>query len=375
MKDIECSDLISTRYLSEIDEFLVSTLNLCPSFSSGVFMVLHLSGALVVHHLLFDTLSLLFRTVCHEALALHGLIFRFFFDDTQRRILQSLILSLTKHEEETWLFDFFSNPQRSHHHAVDYRTHNSVTECCFSYILNGRVTHFPGIHDWASKSKLRPWLWRLRKPTGVITDIQRLRWRQREPIGYSSFFRPRNKKLEPFWALVLALKYLPYLLDKATSSGELIALANIWSYRYPLLVWLFPHDTKKAGRAVERYLSCFDGEEQCESEVAVGPPPLSNVLKLKFVGLFVCLTPPSEPSFQHVRIARELATSVTERLPHSAGSFLHLQPFLAHFSAPIATNFEILKYSMPHCNTIQIFRIWLGVMDITTATIYVLYTA
>ena len=50
MKDIECSNLISTRYLSEIDEFLVSTLNSCPSFASSVFMVLRLSGALVVHH-------------------------------------------------------------------------------------------------------------------------------------------------------------------------------------------------------------------------------------------------------------------------------------------------------------------------------------
>jgi hypothetical protein len=194
---------------------------------------------------------------------------------------------------------------------VDHRTHNSVTECCFSYILNGRLTHFPGIHHWASKSKRRPWLWRWRKPKGVITDIQKFRWRQKEHVGY-------NKKLEPFWALVLALKYLPYLLDKATRSGELIALAKMWSYRYPLLVSLFPRDTKKAGKAVERYLSRFDGKEQCESEVAVGPPLLSNVLKLKFADrndLLVCLTPPSEPSFQRVQIARELATSVTKRLP------------------------------------------------------------
>ena len=40
--------------------------------------------------------------------------------------------------------------------------------------------------------------------------------------------------------------------------------------------------------------------------------------------MLVCLTPPSEPSFQPLRIARELATSVTERLPHSAESFLRL---------------------------------------------------
>jgi hypothetical protein len=72
----------------------------------------------------------------------------------------------------------------------------------------------------------------------------------------------RNKRLQ---ALGLALKYLPYLLNKATRSGELIALAKIWSYRYPFLVSRFPHDTKKAGNAVKHYLARFDGKERCES--------------------------------------------------------------------------------------------------------------
>jgi hypothetical protein len=47
-----------------------------------------------------------------------------------------------------------------------------------------------------------------------------------------------NKKLEPFRALLLALKYRPFL-DVATKSEELIALANMWLYRYPSLVSLF----------------------------------------------------------------------------------------------------------------------------------------
>jgi hypothetical protein len=116
-------------------------------------------------------------------------------------------------------------------------------------------------------------------------------------------------------ALVLALKYLPYILDKTTRSGELIALAKIWSYRYPLLVSLFPDDTKKAGKAVVRYLSRFDGKEQYESEVEVGPPILYSLSKLKFADrndLLICLTPPSEPSFQHVQITKELATLIAE---------------------------------------------------------------
>jgi hypothetical protein len=40
MKDIERSDLISTRYLSEIDEVLVSSLNLSPPSAIGAFMAL-----------------------------------------------------------------------------------------------------------------------------------------------------------------------------------------------------------------------------------------------------------------------------------------------------------------------------------------------
>ena len=103
----------------------------------------------------------------------------------------------------------------------------------------------------------------------------------------------------------------------AIRSEEFIGLAKMWSYQYPLLVSVFPYITKKAERAVERYLSCFDGEEQCESEVAVGPPLLSSLSELKFADrnhLIVCLTPPSEPSFHRVQITRELATSVTERL-------------------------------------------------------------
>ena len=232
-------------------------------------MVLHLSGALVVHpkYLVVSTIV--------DALVIHGFIFRFIYDENQQMNLRSFILSFFAPEVETLLLDFLSNPQRSHHHAVDYRTHNSVTECCLSYILNARLTHFPGTHHWANKSKRRPWLWRWRKPKGVITDIQKLRWRQKKRVGY-------DKKLEPFWALVLALNYIPYLLDKATRSVELIALANMWSYWYPALVPLFPDIIKNAGKAVKRYLSRFDRKEQCESDVAVGPFLLSNISKLKF---------------------------------------------------------------------------------------------
>ena len=158
MKDIEGSDLISTRYLSEIDEVLVSTLNLCPSSALGAFVILNLSGALVVRHLIIRD-WILFAS--GGALAIHGLIFRFTCDDVQQKTLHLLFGSFLL-ITVTPLFDFFSNPRRSQHHAVDDRMHNSITERCFSYILNRRLTHFPGIHHWASKSKRRPWLWAYR---------------------------------------------------------------------------------------------------------------------------------------------------------------------------------------------------------------------
>jgi len=262
MKDIEHSDLISTRYLSEIDEALVSTLNLCPPFAIGTFLALHLSGALVVGHPIVGDWIL--RETA-DALVVYGLIFRFVCDDIQRQILRSFILLFDESEAKIMLFDFLSNTQRSQHHAVDHRTHNSATERCLSYILNCRLTHFPGIHHWASRSKHRPWLWRWRKPKGAITNTMReFRWRQEGHIEYS-------KKLQPFWALVLALKYLPYLLNKATRSGELIALAKTWPYRYLLPVSFFRCDTKKAGKAVEHYLSRFDGKDQVDS------PPLCTI--------------------------------------------------------------------------------------------------
>jgi len=268
MKDIKHSDLISTRYLSDIDEALVSTLNLYPSFAIGAFMVLRLSGALSIHH---PNIIKWITYGTADPLVVHGLIFRFICDDIQQITLRPFMYFFITPKDETLLLDFLSNPKRSLHHSVDCQTHNSITERCFSYILNRRLTHFPGIHHWASKSKHRPWLWGWRKPKGIIINSQRFRWRQTERIEC-------NKKLRPFWALVLALKYLPFLLNRATRSGELIALAKMWSYWYPLLVPLFPHDAKKAGKAVQHYLAChFDGKEQCESEFAVGPPPLCIV--------------------------------------------------------------------------------------------------
>jgi len=275
MKDIERSDLISTRYLSEIDDALVSTLNLCPSLAISAFIVLRLSGALVVTRSNVQGFTVEFsinwmKIGTATALVIHGLIFRFVCDDIQQMILLQFIHSFVcELEAEPLIFDFLSNPQRSQHHAMDHRTHNSITERCFSYIVSRRLTHFPGVHHWASKSKRRPWLWRWRKPKGAITNsLSEFRWRQEGHIEYS-------KKRE--WSLVLALEYLPYLLNKATRSRELIALAKMWSYLYPLLVSFCPRETKKAGKAVEHYLSRFDGKEQSEREVVVGPLPLCIV--------------------------------------------------------------------------------------------------
>jgi len=257
IKDIECADLISTRYLSEIDEALVSILNSCPSFVTDALSVLHLSDVLVVHRI-----KVVYRWDAEprsSILVLQGIIFSFICDDIQRIPLHSFIYeSLSGTVASTVLFDFLSDPQRSQHHAVDYKMHNSVTERCFSYILNHWPAHFPGVHRWARQSTRRPWLWRWRKPKGVITNFNsQFRWQQEEYVKCT-------KKLEPFWALVVALKYLPYLLNKATRSEELIALAKMWLDRRFLLS-LFPHDAKKAGKAVRRYLSCFDGKEPCES--------------------------------------------------------------------------------------------------------------
>jgi len=268
MKGIERSAHISTHYLSEIDEALISSLNSCPPCAIGAFVVLHFSDVRFLP--LIDVIDwILDRT--RSLLVLHGLIFRFICDDIQQKTLHSFALSLLISPRKTLAFDFFSNPQPSQHHAVNPQTHNFITERCFSYILNRRLTHFLGIHHWASKSKHSPWLWRLRKPKGAITyTLSEFRWRRKEHIGC-------HKELEPFWALVLALKYLPYLLNKATGSEELIGLAKMWSYRYPLLVSLFPRDTKRAGKAVETYLSRFDRKRQRESEIAVSPPLLSNV--------------------------------------------------------------------------------------------------
>jgi len=225
--------------------------------------VLYLNDAFVVYH---RKLFFIFE-VENPILVLHSLIFSFICDDIQRRNLREIILKpLFEREFGTLLFDFLSNPQRSRHHAVDNKMHNSVTERCFSYILNHRPAHFPGIHRWARKCTRRPWLWRWRKPQGVITNVNvnsQIGWRQAKYIGCS-------KKLEPFWALVLALKYLPYLLNKATRSEELIALAKMWSYRLSLLASILPYDTKKAGKAVKHYLSRFDARRQYEG-IAVGP--------------------------------------------------------------------------------------------------------
>ena len=200
---------------------------------------------------------------------LHEFIFCFSCDDIQRETLfsfvdQSIYDSIS--ETGTLLIDFFSNPRRSQHHTVDDKMHSSITQRCFSYILSHRLTYFLGIHYLARKLKHRPWLRRRRKAKGVLTDVNsQFRWQQGEYMNC-------NTKFEPFWALVLALKYLPYLLNKAARSEELIALAKMWLYR-PFLLSLFPHGAKKAGKAVRHYLARFDRKRKCES-IAVGPPLL-----------------------------------------------------------------------------------------------------
>jgi len=262
IKDIEHPDLISTRYLSEIDESFVSFLNSCPSFATGVFSILYLNDALVVHH--FKVTNSTSTDVITTILVLHGLIFSFICDDFQHRILRSFVFHSLQPEASTLLFDFLSNPKRPRHHAVDNKMHNSITERCFSYILNRRLAHFPGIHHWARQSTRRPSLWRARKPKGVITNVgSQFRWQQ----------DGCNKKLQHFWALHAALKYLPCLLNKATGSEELLELAKMWSYRPSLLASLFPQDVKKAGKAVKHYLVRFDRKRKFES-IAVGLPPI-----------------------------------------------------------------------------------------------------
>ena len=255
MKDIEGSDLISIRYLSEIDEALISILNLCSSDAIDTLMVLYFSQAF--HSYSHPSLMRWILHLTGEPVAVLGLIFHFNYDHKKRWALHSLLFSLFSYEKNWPPFDFFSNPQRSHHHAVDHQTHNSVTERCFLYILKRRPIHFTGIHHCASKSKRRSRLWGWQKPKGVITNIQNFRRRvENHAIG-------RNKELDPFWALVLALRYLPCLLDKATRSEKLIALAKAWPHRYPLpLVSIFRHNIKEVGEAVEHYLSRFDRKRQ-----------------------------------------------------------------------------------------------------------------
>jgi len=210
-----------------------------------------------------------------SVLPLHEFIFCFSCNDIQRQKLSSFLFLSAYHgtmRTGSLMFDFLLNAQRSQYHTVDDKMHSSTTECCLSYILNHRLAYFPGTHCWASKSTRRPWLWRCRKPKGVLSNVNsQLRWRQSEAIGCS-------KKLVPFWGLVLALKYLPYLLNIASRSEELIALAKMWSYR-PFLLSLFPHDAKKAGKAVRQYLARFGRKQECE-RVAVGPSLLCILQKL-----------------------------------------------------------------------------------------------
>ena len=100
-KDIEYSDHISTCYLSEIDEDLVSTLNLCPPFAIGVFVVLRLSGALVVHHPNIVK-SMLYGTA--DALVVHGCIFSFACDNIQPITLDEFVYWFITAEQLNTIF-------------------------------------------------------------------------------------------------------------------------------------------------------------------------------------------------------------------------------------------------------------------------------
>ena len=107
MKDIERSDLISSRYFSEIDEALVSALNLCPSFVIGAFMVLCSSGA-VAHD--FNVKQWILSGAA-DALVVHGLIFHFICNDVQQTILRWFMEgAIMPPHGSPLLSDFFSNP-------------------------------------------------------------------------------------------------------------------------------------------------------------------------------------------------------------------------------------------------------------------------
>ena len=286
----------------------MSLLDSCPSAATRAFSVLYFSYAFAVHHYPRALPSgCTSEGIQRSILLLHEFIFSFTCDDIQRSTQTSFMFYSAIHPESrcgTLLFDFLTDPQRSQHHTVDKKMQSSITEHCFSYILNHRIVRFPGIRRWANKSTHRPWLCRRRKSKGVLSNINnQFRWQQREDVAC-------NKKLIPFWALLLALKYLPYLLNKATRSEELITLAKMWSYRsFPPS--LLSHDAKKVGKAVRHYLARFDRKRKCES-VAVGPSLLCivyNQNELRFADrneFLACLIPPfPAPKFQPVQIARE----------------------------------------------------------------------
>jgi hypothetical protein len=250
LKDIEGSDLISARYLSEHDEALNSFLDSLPSMAVDALVVLHLSGVSLPS--ISNGLELI--------LQLHGTIFNFTWDDNQWRtlLLFGNQLARTRTPENRPGTDFFLNPQRSGHHTVDNRMDNSVTERCFLFILNdGGLANFPGIHLWAIKSKNRPWLWKTRKAKKALVNHQfKL---QKFSLKFLQQNMRQNNKILPFWTLSLALQYLPYLLNKTTKSGKLISMAKFWSYKH--ILSLFPQDTDKAAEAVECYLARFDRRE------------------------------------------------------------------------------------------------------------------
>ena len=154
IQDIECADLISTRYFSEIDEALISFLNSFPSSATRAFSVLYLSHALDIDHSLVESMRFTFAEYIRFIPPLDEIIFCFSCSDIQRETLFSFTYRLlfdSRSEPGTPLFDFFSNPQRSQRHRVDHKMHCSITERCFSYVLNHRLAYFPGIHCWAKK--------------------------------------------------------------------------------------------------------------------------------------------------------------------------------------------------------------------------------
>jgi len=194
--------------------------------------------------------------------SLHATIFNFPFDPSPPTSLPSTDIIFTVPSYPVSLFEdrFFEDSSRSKHHSATNRQCISVAQRCLLFLIQQTFPLPSGFYRPMMGTNNIPWLKRVRMKISARGFYQLDKQLRRRLAAQGQKTMEQNAdetRLKKLLGLLFALFYLPPLLETATITPDLVALAKLWRSR-PYFHFLYPREAKLAEKAVVRYLRRYE---------------------------------------------------------------------------------------------------------------------